>query len=110
MRKQVALFVSPRPPRKEFLAAANAYVQLGVANSALYRLMFSSEAGDPSSVHLNERVLRTFAVLLGLLERGQQAGVFKKRPVQGLAAACWAQVHGLTMLSIDGLLLPDSRR
>lgn len=107
MRKQVALFVSPRSPRKEFLAAANAYVQLGVANPALYRLMFSSEAGDPSSVHLNERVLRTFAVLLGLLERGQQAGVFKKRPAQRLAAACWAQVHGLTTLSIDGLLLPE---
>lgn len=96
-----------RSPRKEFLAACNAYIQFGVANPALYRLMFSAEAGDPSSVHLNERVLRTFAILLDLLERGLQAGVFKKRPVQGLAAACWAQVHGLTMLSIDGLLLPE---
>jgi len=42
-----------------------------------------------------------------VLERGQQAGVFRKRTLQGQAAACWAQVHGLTMLSIDGLLLPE---
>jgi hypothetical protein len=79
-----------------------------VANPALYRLMFTSEAGDPFSVHLNERVLRTFAILLDLLERGVRAGVFKKRPVPGLAAACWAQVHGLTMLSIDGLLQQEN--
>lgn len=97
----------PRSSRKEVLAVANAYVQFGVANPALYRLMFSSEAGDPSSVHLNERVLRTFGVLLDVLERGQQAGAFRKRPLPGQAAACWAQVHGLTMLSIDGLLLPE---
>lgn len=107
--REIAAAVTPRPrsPRKELLSASNAYVQFGVANPALYRLMFSSEAGDPSSVHLNERVLRTFAVLLDVLERGQQAGVFRKRPVQGQAAAGWAQVHGLTMLSIDGLLLPE---
>ena len=107
--RDMTAVVTPRPRsvRKELQAAANAYVQFGVANPALYRLMFSSEAGNPSSVHLNERVLRTFAVLLDILERGQQAGMFRKRPVQGQAAACWAQVHGLTMLSIDGLLLPE---
>jgi len=102
-----AMTPRPRSSRKELQAVAGAYVQFGVANPALYRLMFSSEAGDPSSVHLNERVLRTFGVLLDVLARGQQAGLIRKRPVQGQAAACWAQVHGLTMLSIDGLLLPE---
>jgi len=107
--REMTAAVTPRPrsSRKELLAVGNAYVQFGVANPALYRLMFSSEAGDPSSVHLNERVLRTFGVLLDVLERGQQAGVFRKRPLPGQAAVCWAQVHGLTMLSIDGLLLPE---
>jgi AcrR family transcriptional regulator len=109
LRREMTAAATPRPRsnRKELLATGNAYVQFGVANPALYRLMFSSEAGDPSSVHLNERVLRTFGVLLDVLERGQQAGAFRKRPVQAQAAACWAQVHGLTMLSIDGLLLPE---
>jgi AcrR family transcriptional regulator len=107
--RELTAAVTPRPRsiRKELLAASSAYVQFGVANPALYRLMYSSEAGDPSSVHLNERVLRTFGILVDILARGQQAGVFRKRPVQGMAAACWAQVHGLTMLSIDGLLLSE---
>lgn len=109
LRSEMTGAVTPRPrsARKELLAVGHAYVQFGVANPALYRLMFSAEAGDPSSVHLNERVLRTFGVLLDVLQRGQESGVFRKRPVQGQAAACWSQVHGLTTLSIDGLLLPE---
>ncbi len=78
--RQMTAAVAPRPRsiRKELLTVGNAYVQFGVANPALYRLMFSSEAGDSSSVHLNERVLRTFAVLLDVLERGQHAGAFRE--------------------------------
>jgi hypothetical protein len=45
--------------------------------------------------------------LINILERGQAEGCFRKRPLRGQAAACWAQVHGLTMLTIDGLLLPE---
>ena len=107
--REMIAAVTPRPRsiRKEFLAAGNAYVQFGIANPALYRLMYSSETGDPSSVHLNERVLRTFRVLVDILERGQQAGVFRKRTVQGMAGTCWAQVYGLTMLSVGGLLLAE---
>jgi len=51
--------------------------------------------------------LAAFAVMIGMLERGQKQGDLRKRPIQGQAAACWAQVHGLTMLTIDGLLLPQ---
>jgi len=48
-----------------------------------------------------------FAELLGILERGQQSGAFKKQPVRGQAAATWALVHGFTLLAIDGQLLPE---
>lgn len=102
-----AITPHPRSVIKAFHAAATAYVDFGMRNPALYRLMYSAEAGDAASVHMSERVLRTLGVLLGILERGQQAGVFKQRPVQGQAAACWAQVHGITMLSIEGLLIPE---
>lgn len=104
---QAAMTPPPRSVIKAFHAASAAYVEFGMRNPALYRLMFSSEAGDAASVHTSERVLKTLGVLLGILERGQQAGVFKKRPVQGQAAACWAQVHGVTMLAIEGLLIPE---
>jgi hypothetical protein len=46
-------------------------------------------------------------MLVDVLKRGQAAGVLRARPVEGQAAACWAQMHGLTMLTIDGLLLPE---
>lgn len=106
-----AMRAADTPPSRTvvaaFRAAATAYVQFGLRNPALYRLMFSAQAGDAASVHASERVMGTLGVLLELLTRGQQAGVFRRRPLQGQAAACWAQVHGLTLLAIEGLLLPQ---
>src|SRR5271166_816052 len=93
--------------REEFFALAHAYVEFGTSNPALYRLMFGADAGKAADIHLGERALAAFGVLLETLERGQREGVLRKRPIQGQAAACWAQLHGLTMLTIDGLLLPE---
>lgn len=108
LRSALIASITPRPGsmREEFHTAAAAYVQFGLANPSLYRLMFAS--GDASAnVHLSERVLGALGVLLEILERGQRAGEFKERGLQAQAAACWAQVHGVTMLSIDGLLMPE---
>ncbi len=92
---------------EQLTTAAKAYIQFGNVNPALYQLMFSRDAGASEEVHLNERAMATLNVLTSLLERGQRQGVFKDRPVNGLAAACWSLVHGLTMLSMEGLLLPE---
>lgn len=100
----------PRRPnslRDEVFAMARAYICFGTSNPALYRLMFSADAGKAADVHLNERALAAFGVLIELLERGQAEGVLRKRDVRGQAAACWAQIHGITMLTIDGLLLTE---
>jgi len=93
--------------RDEFFAVARAYVRFGTSNPALYRLMFSGDAGKAVDVHLSERALAAFGVVIELLERGQTEGVLRKRDLRGQAAACWAQIHGITMLTIDGLLLPE---
>jgi AcrR family transcriptional regulator len=95
--------VKPQSIRNEFLTVARAYVGFGTANPALYRLMFGGDEGKSADVHLNERALAAFGVLLELLERGQAQGDLRKRDVRGQAAACWAQMHGITMLTIDGL-------
>lgn len=92
--------------KDEFMYVARTYIQFGVANPALYSLMFSTE-GKTEKVRLSERALAAFGVLIRLLERGQAHGVFRKRPVQGQAAACWGLVHGLTTLAIDKLLTPE---
>jgi AcrR family transcriptional regulator len=104
---KAAITPRPRSARKEILAAAGAYIAFGVNNPSRYRLMFSSDAGDPHVAHLSERALGALGVVVDLLARGQQSGVFKRRPLPGQAAACWAQVHGITMLSIEGLLMPE---
>lgn len=93
--------------RDEFFAMARAYLRFGKSNPALYRLMFSGDAAKAPDVHLSERALAAFSVLIELLEQGQAEGVLRKRDVRGQATACWAQIHGITMLSIDGLLLPE---
>lgn len=93
--------------RDEFGSTARAYVEFGKANPALYRLMFGADAGDAIDVHLSERALAAFGVMIDLLERGQRGGVLRKRDTRGQAAACWALLHGITMLTIDGLLLPQ---
>ena len=69
--------------------------------------MFGGDEGKSADVHLNERALAAFGVLLELLERGQAEGVLRKREVRGQAAACWALMHGITMLTIDGLFRPE---
>jgi len=91
----------------EFFAVARSYIRFGTSNPALYRLMFSEDAGKAGDVHLSGRALAAFGVLIELLERGQITGTLRKRDVRGQAAACWAQMHGITLLTIDGLLLPE---
>lgn len=93
--------------RTQFVAVANAYIAFGTAYPGQYRLMFSAEAGKKEDIHLDRRAMAGLDVLVSLLERGQKENVFKRVPLPGLAAGCWAQVHGLTMLAMDGLLLPE---
>lgn len=97
----------PNSLRDEFFAVGHAYVRFGKSNPALYRLMFGGEAGKAADVHLNERALAAFGVVVELLERGQAAGILHRRDVRGQAAASWGLMHGVTMLTIDGLLLPE---
>lgn len=104
-------FEAEKPPagasiRDAFLGVGRTYIGFGIANPALYNLMFSTE-GKSANVNLSQRALAAFEVLIELLERGQSAGVFRKRPVQGQAAACWALCHGITTLAIERLLLPE---
>jgi AcrR family transcriptional regulator len=94
-----------RSASAEFIAAAKAYIHFGTANPSLYRLMFSADVDKTAFAKLDEAGASAFAELLGILERGQQCGAFKKQPVRSQAAAAWALVHGFTMLAIDGQLL-----
>lgn len=94
-------------PRAELLVSAKTFIAFGVANASLYRLMFSPEVDKRAYADLDQAALGAFEMLLAILERGQKAGVFRKAPVRGQAAACWGLVHGITMLVIDGQLIEE---
>ncbi|RWP22918.1 MAG: TetR/AcrR family transcriptional regulator [Mesorhizobium sp.] len=98
---------APKTLRDEITPIARAYVAFGTDNPALYRLMFSAEEGKAVGMHLNGRALAVFDVLVEILRRGQAAGSIRKRPIEGQAAAGWGLIHGMTMLAIDGLLVPE---
>ena len=104
---QAAQSMSSGDVAADLARMSEAYLAFGQANSALYQLMFGAEVANGSDLHLDARALGAFGLLIDLLEVGQAAGVIRKRPVRGQAAACWAQLHGLTMLTLDGLLLPE---
>jgi AcrR family transcriptional regulator len=95
-------------PIDRFFVVGRTYIHFGIANPSLYKLMFSAEAnGGSSQLHLDERAMSALGVLLEVLESGRSQKVFKGGAMNDQTAACWAQVHGLTMLSIDGLLLAE---
>lgn len=93
--------------RAQFFAAAQACIAFACQNPGLYRLMFSSDADKTIDPQLHDAAISTFGILLGLLERGQRDGSFRPVAVNALAAASWAQVHGLAMLTISHQLLEE---
>jgi AcrR family transcriptional regulator len=96
-----------RSAQAELITVAKSYIQFGADNPSLYRLMFSADVDKKAFPKLETAGADAFAILVGALERGQQAGAFRKRPLQAQAAAAWALVHGFTLLTIDGQLLPE---
>ncbi|WP_175820912.1 TetR/AcrR family transcriptional regulator [Burkholderia sp. BCC0419] len=89
------------------LALAHAHLAFGQRNPDLYRLMFAADAGEPSDIHLDPHVQAPFLLVVEILEHGQRAGRIRPRPALGQATACWAHLHGLTMLAIDGRLVRE---
>ena len=91
--------------------SAQAYVTFGVENPAHYRLMFSSalvtaQEGRPESVAAAGAETR--AILAGIIRRGAALGIFdsalcRDEELRVSVLTAWSAVHGLTMLTIDGI-------
>ncbi|MBB2201877.1 TetR/AcrR family transcriptional regulator [Gluconacetobacter tumulisoli] len=93
--------------RGKFVAGAQACIDFALQNPGLYHLMFSSDADKTADPQLHDAAMNTFAILLRFLEEGQRNGSFRPVAISALAAASWAQVHGLAMLAINGQLLEE---
>jgi AcrR family transcriptional regulator len=100
--------------RARLLACSRTFVARGIANPALYRLMFSAvltspEAGRPAIEKVAAAKART--VVDAVLADAVRSGVFPSsmaNPRESGAAslAMWSMVHGLTMLAIDDFVGP----
>jgi AcrR family transcriptional regulator len=97
--------------RLRLVETGRAYVRFALAHPALYRLMFSREraayeAVDPA---LAASADAAFAILLAVLRelpyRGAERG---PKRVRADAIAAWAQVHGLSLLMLDGHIAPSA--
>jgi AcrR family transcriptional regulator len=100
--------------RAQLLACGRAFVARGIANPALYRLMFSAvltspDAGRPAIEKVAADKAR--AVVDAALADAVRSGVLPSsmaNPREGAAAslAIWSMLHGLTMLAIDDFVGP----
>jgi AcrR family transcriptional regulator len=104
-------------PKTALIKTAMVYVSFGVENPARYRLMFGSVLTPspgigiplPADLSLLETTANGARAILGqIIYRGARAGVFAASPrkveeLQIAILAAWSAVHGLTMLTLDGL-------
>ncbi|MCB9675291.1 MAG: TetR/AcrR family transcriptional regulator [Alphaproteobacteria bacterium] len=76
-----------------------AYVQFGLENPAVYRLMFGAEF-CPTEVfpELKESGDRAFSILMEAVAHGQALGVFWGDEPSTPSFAVWSSVHGLVSL------------
>jgi hypothetical protein len=86
------------------------YINFGIRNAALYRLMFSAAQSGPD--WRPEQVLEAGranrALFEKVLRRAARSGEFGSAlpgriDVKAAALHAWGNIHGLTMLAIDGL-------
>ncbi|WP_338446899.1 TetR/AcrR family transcriptional regulator [Pelagerythrobacter marensis] len=82
------------------------YIRFAREHPKLYRLMFGAGVGGEGWHHderVAERKSRSFAPLGGVIRRLLPAPVSPEQVDNG-AMVCWAFVHGLSMMLIDGTL------
>jgi AcrR family transcriptional regulator len=103
--------------RAQLFAMWRAYIQQGIENPALYRLMFGgylSSADDARPAIERAAAEKTKALVAGIIVKGGLGITIPNTPrnerkISGAILACWSLVHGLTMLLADGLVGPRTK-
>jgi AcrR family transcriptional regulator len=103
--------------RAQLSAMLRAYIDHGVENPGLYRLMFGGYLSGPDDARpAIERAAaeKTKSLLMGVIVEGGLGRAIPNTPrnsrkIAGAILACWSLVHGLTMLLADGLVGPREK-
>ena len=81
------------------------YIDYAIHHPAHYRLMFGQRMVERERFpDLYQTSAASFAMLRNNMQRGLDEKLFKPLPVELLTTTAWSLVHGLSMLSIDGLV------
>jgi AcrR family transcriptional regulator len=112
----LASLKSVKGPQAQLIACGRAFIAHGIANPALYRLMFGAaltrpDAGRPTIERL--AAAKAQAVFSATFANAVGSGAFPARmanPRESAAAslAVWSLLHGLTMLAIDDFVGPPA--
>ena len=91
-----------------------AYVEFAVGHPAEFRLLARFGVCDypgvehPAGAHHNSPVEQAasgaYALLIETIDEGQEKKLLNQDRTQALALTCWAAVHGLATLILDGLI------
>jgi AcrR family transcriptional regulator len=82
-------------------ASATAYVRFATRDAALLELMF---AGKHSSGPIDVAAERAFAVMLALIEQGQEAGAIETGPPERVGLVLFATLQGIAALVAVGIV------
>lgn len=84
------------------------YVRFGTEYPAHIALMFSNLMTEGENEELEAAAYHTYECLVLAVEQAQAAGEIKAGDSSELANAHWALVHGMTMLSNEGMVVPKA--
>lgn len=91
--------------RSGFEAMGEAYVRFAVEHPSHYRVMFGGFVRDAApDPELEKEGAGAFQVLVDAIVAQQNDGRLRRDNPLALAQYIWANVHGIAMLAIDGLL------
>ncbi|PTQ91186.1 TetR/AcrR family transcriptional regulator [Agitococcus lubricus] len=81
------------------------YVDYAMHHPAHYRLMFGQRMVERARYpELYQASNASFATLRNMIKRGMDEQLFKDLPLDVMTMTAWSLVHGMSMLTIDGLV------
>lgn len=81
------------------------YVGFAMSHPSHFRVMFGREMADRSAYPtLREAAAETRRMLVAAISECQRAGLVRSGEPEELALVCWAIVHGVSALLVDGQL------
>lgn len=102
-------------PAADIVRFGVVYREYALADPHMYTIMFTRHLADLAlgpdhDPARDDEAGQTFQPLLNAVRRGQAMGRFRRQaPAEQIALACWAMVHGLVTLELNGKL-PRSHR